>query len=153
MKRGEVWWVEMPPPAGRRPAVLLSRDSAYRVRAAVTVAPITRTIRHLPVEVFLDQSDGMPARCVVNLDDITTLPKILIRQQITALSPGKIQKMENDLCTLVDSNGEKATIHKDGIYKIVEHDKKKQRAMTKDEEKYYKQVWGPKYAKDLTKKS
>jgi hypothetical protein len=39
MKRGEVWWVDMPEPAGRRPAVLLSRDAAYRVRAAITVAP------------------------------------------------------------------------------------------------------------------
>ena len=78
MKRGEVGWVDMPP-AGRRPALLLSRDPAYRVRAAVTVAPITRTIRNIPVEVILDRSDGMPARCVVNLDDFTTLPKILIK--------------------------------------------------------------------------
>jgi mRNA interferase MazF len=72
----------MPPPAGRRPAVLLSRDAAYRVRAAITVAPITRTIRNIPVEVALDRSDGMPAHCVVNLDDITTLPKVLIKQRI-----------------------------------------------------------------------
>ena len=49
MKRGEVWWVDMPAPAGRRPAVLLSRDAAYRVRAAITVAPVTRTIRNIPV--------------------------------------------------------------------------------------------------------
>ena len=66
MKRGEVWWVDMPAPAGRRPAVLLSRNAAYRVRAAITVAPITRTIRNIPVEVILDRSDGMLARCVVN---------------------------------------------------------------------------------------
>ena len=94
MKRGEVWWVEMPAPAGRRPAVLLSRDTAYRVRAAVTVAPVTRTIRSIPVEVLLDQSDGMPARCVVNLDDITTLPKSLIKQRITALTPEKIHQID-----------------------------------------------------------
>ena len=81
MKRGEVWWVDMPPPAGRRPAVLLSRDAAYRVRAAITVAPVTRTIRNIPVEVILDRSDGMPARCVANLDDITTLPKVLIKER------------------------------------------------------------------------
>lgn len=94
MKRGEVWWVEMPAPVGRRPAVLLSRDSAYHVRAAVTVAPITRTIRNIPVEVLLDQSDGMTARCVVNLDDITTLPKSLVKQRITSLSPEKIRKID-----------------------------------------------------------
>lgn len=53
MKRGEVRWIELAPPAGRRPAVRLSRDSAYRVRASATVAPITRTIRHILVEVEL----------------------------------------------------------------------------------------------------
>src|SRR3989304_7717457 len=102
MKRGEVWWVEMPPPAGRRPAVLLSRDSAYRGRAAVTVAPVTRTIRNIPVEVLLDQSDGMPARCVVNLDDITTVPKSLIKQRVTTLSPEKIQKIDEAIRFALD---------------------------------------------------
>lgn len=102
MKRGEVWWVEMPPPAGRRPAVLLSRDSAYRVRAALTVAPVTRTIRNIPVEVLLDQSDGMPTRCVVNLDDITTLPKTLIKERITSLSPEKIHQIEEAIRFALD---------------------------------------------------
>jgi mRNA interferase MazF len=94
MKRGEVWWVEMPPPVGRRPAVLLSRNSAYSVRVAVTVAPVTRTIRNIPVEVLLDRGDGMPARCVVNLDDITTLPKSLVKERVTALSTEKIRKID-----------------------------------------------------------
>lgn len=92
----------MPPPAGRRPAVLLSRDSAYRVRAALTVAPITRTIRNIPVEVLLDQSDGMPTRCVVNLDDITTLPKTLIKERITSLSPEKIHQIEEAIRFALD---------------------------------------------------
>lgn len=34
MKRGEVWWAQLPSPVGRRPVVLLSRDTAYRVRSA-----------------------------------------------------------------------------------------------------------------------
>jgi mRNA interferase MazF len=102
MKRGEVWWVELPAPVGRRPAVLLSRDSAYHVRAAVTVAPITRTIRNIPVEVLLDQGDGMAARCVVNLDDITTLPKSLVKQRITSLSPEKIRKIDEAIRFALD---------------------------------------------------
>ncbi len=95
MNRGEVWWVDMPLPAGRRPAVLLSRNSAYRVRAAVTVAPITRMVRNIPVEVLLGQRDGMPTRCVVNLDDITTIPKLLIKQRITTLSAVRIQEIDD----------------------------------------------------------
>lgn len=82
--------------------MLLSRDSAYRVRAAVTVAPVTRTMRNIPVEVLLDQSDGMPVRCVVNLDDITTLPKALVKQRITALTPEKIQKIDEAIRFALD---------------------------------------------------
>ena len=102
MKRGEVWWDDMPPPAGRRPAVLLSRDAAYRVRAAITVAPVTRTIRKIPVEVSLDRSDGMPVRCVVNLDDITTPPNVLIKQRITALSAEKIHQIDEAIRFALD---------------------------------------------------
>ncbi len=94
MRRGEVWWSQLPPPIGRRPVVLLSRDSAYRVRVAVTVAPVTRTVRDIPVEVALDESDGLPSRCVANLDDIATIPKTLIKRRIAILSPEKMQEVE-----------------------------------------------------------
>ena len=94
MRRGEVWWSHLPPPIGQRPVVLLSRDSAYRVRLAVTVAPVTRTIRNIPVEVALDESDGVPSRCVVNLDDIATIPKTLIKRRIAVLSVEKMQEVE-----------------------------------------------------------
>ena len=82
--------------------MLLSRDTAYRVRAAITVAPVTRTIRNIPVEVSLDRSDGMPAHCVVNLDDITTLPKVLIKQRITALSVEKMRQIDDAIRFALD---------------------------------------------------
>ena len=87
MRRGEVWWAELPPPIGRRPVVLLSRDVAYRVRTSVTVAIITRVARNIPVEVPLGPDDGMPRRCVVNLDDILTIPRARLAERITTLSP------------------------------------------------------------------
>ncbi len=90
MRRGEVWWAELPPPAGRRPVLLLSRDRAYRVRSSVTLAVITRTIREIPVEVPLGPEDGMPAACVVNIDNILTVPKSTLRERITLLSPEKL---------------------------------------------------------------
>jgi mRNA interferase MazF len=48
MRRGEVCWADLPPPANRRPVLLLSRNRAYQVRNAVTVAFLTRTIRDIP---------------------------------------------------------------------------------------------------------
>jgi len=93
MKRGEVWWAQLPSPTGRRPVVLLSRDTAYRVRNAITVAPVTRTIRNIPVEVVLDQTDGLPTRCVVNADNITTIPKSVLTQRIAVLSASRMQQI------------------------------------------------------------
>jgi len=90
MRRDEVWWAELPQPIGRRPVLLLSRDAAYSVRISVTVAIVTRTIRNIPVEVLLEPEDGMPTRCVVNLDDILTVPKSRLTERITTLSPEKM---------------------------------------------------------------
>jgi mRNA interferase MazF len=102
MRRGEVWWGQLPSPIGQRPVVLLSRDSAYRVRAAVTVAPVTRTIRNIPVEVALDERDGLPSRCVANLDDIATIPKTLIKRRIAVLSLEKMQQIEEAIRFALD---------------------------------------------------
>ena len=90
MHRGEVWWANLPPPAGRRPVLLLSRDVAYQVRTSITVGIITRTIRGIPIEVPLDIEDGMPEKCVVNLDDIMTIPKSLLNERITTLHRNKM---------------------------------------------------------------
>ena len=90
MHRGEVWWTELPQPIGKRPVLLLSRDAAYSVRTSVTVAVITRTIRSIPVEVLLAQEDGMPTDCVVNLDNILTIPRSRLSERITTLSPEKM---------------------------------------------------------------
>ena len=102
MHRGEVWWVELPPPAGRRPVLLLSRESAYQVRTSITVAAVTRTVRGIPVEVVLDEEDGMPAKCVVNLDDILTIPKALLSQRITVLSDSRMALVARAIAFALD---------------------------------------------------
>ena len=94
MKRGEVWWAELEPPAGRRPVVLLSRDEAYTVRSLIIIAPLTTRIRNIPAEVPLDIEDGVPHECVANLDTITTIPKDCLRSRITTLNPQKLKEVE-----------------------------------------------------------
>jgi mRNA interferase MazF len=93
MQKGEVWWAELPIPVGRRPVLLLSRDEAYAVRNAVTVAEITTTIRNIPVEVLLDLKDGMPQKCVVNLDTLATIRKDLLKTRITVLKEEKMNQV------------------------------------------------------------
>ncbi len=94
MRRGEIWWAKLDPPAGRRPVVLLSRNEAYTARSLIIVAPVTTRIRHITSEVLLDTEDGLPQKCAANLDIMTTVPKDCLQQRITALSPKKIMELE-----------------------------------------------------------
>jgi mRNA interferase MazF len=80
-----VWWVE-DPDAGRRPFLVLTRQSAIPVLHTLLAAPATRTIRGIPTEVVLDPSDGMPEECALSLDNLDRLEKELFRQRITRLS-------------------------------------------------------------------
>ncbi len=102
MKRGEVWWVAFPAPIGRRPAVLVSRNQAYRVRTAVTVVPLSQTIRNIPVEVPLGPADGIPRKSVANADTLTTIPKALLIEYRTMLSPLKIQAIDRAIKFALD---------------------------------------------------
>ncbi len=97
MRRGEVWWAELPPPVGRRPVVLLSRNAAYRVRELVTVAAVTTRVRGIPSEVPLGAEEGLPRDCAANLDSITTIPKRSLAARVSLLSPSKLAHVERAL--------------------------------------------------------
>ena len=97
MRRGEVWWAELRPPAGPRPVLLLSRDEAYLVRRLVTVAPLTTRIRSIPVEVPLGPEDGLPKACVANLDSLVTIPRARLQRRIALLRPNKLRAVDEAL--------------------------------------------------------
>jgi mRNA interferase MazF len=89
MTRGEIWWASLPVPAGRRPVVLVSRESAYPVRTSVAVAEVSRTIRGIPSEVTLGKRDGLARRCVINTDNLVTIPKAWLDSRIAGLRADK----------------------------------------------------------------
>ncbi len=97
MRRGEVWWANLPAPMGKRPVVLLSRDEAYSIRSAITVAEVTTKVRGIPVEVPLGPEDGLPKKCVVNLDTIATIRKELLIERIALLRREKIEQINNSI--------------------------------------------------------
>jgi mRNA interferase MazF len=95
MQRGEIWWANLDPPAGKRPVILLSRDEAYSIRSLVIIAPITTRIRNIPSEVMLTTADGLPKDCVINLNTITTIDKDSLQSRLTIISPEKLKKVDN----------------------------------------------------------
>jgi mRNA interferase MazF len=97
MKRGEVWWANLPAPAGRRPVALVSRDETYQVRALIIVAPVTTRIRNIPAEVKVGPKDGLPRKCVINCDSLVTIPKARLQSRITTLNPAKVREINHAL--------------------------------------------------------
>ena len=57
---------------------IVTRDAAIELLAAVTCAPITRTIRGIRSEVKIGPDEGLPEICVIACDNLVTIPKSLI---------------------------------------------------------------------------
>jgi mRNA interferase MazF len=91
VNRGDVCWYTFKTPDKRRPVLILTRDSAIGVLNAVTVAPITSTIRSIPTEVILTEADGLPNTCAANLDNLQTVPKSNIGARIARLTSRKMK--------------------------------------------------------------
>jgi mRNA interferase MazF len=92
VSRGDVCWVEAPDEK-RRPALVLTRNVAIPVMGDVTVAYLTRTIRDIPTEVRLGTEDGLPAECVISLDNVRTVSRGLLTAPITSLSGPRMHEV------------------------------------------------------------
>jgi len=98
VKRGDVYWLELPDER-RRPVCVLTREAALPVLRNVTVALVTRTVRDIPTEVPLtERNDGMPADCAISLDNLRTIPKAMLTERIASLSGTQM----HEVCTALD---------------------------------------------------
>jgi mRNA interferase MazF len=91
--RGEVRLYRFAPPDKERPVVVLTRNSALEYLAAVTVAPITSTIRGVPSEVVLGSEDGMKSPCAVNLHNLVTVPRERLGRRVAELSAPRMREI------------------------------------------------------------
>lgn len=85
--QGEIWWADLPAPAGRRPVLVLTRTAAL---PHLSNATITRTRRGLRAEVDLTRADGVPTDCTVSLENILTIPQGALRRRIATLGAAKL---------------------------------------------------------------
>ena len=103
--RGEVWWCELPE-VGRRPVVVLSRDTAIpRLRRAL-IGPCTTTIRGIPSEVRLEPTeDPIPRMSVVNLDSIESVSIGTLVERVGRLSDERMGQICDALDVAVACKG------------------------------------------------
>lgn len=94
MNQFEIWWADLPKPAGRRPVLLLSRPSAYAYLHKFIVAEITTTIRSIPLEVAVGNREGLTPHSVVNCDNLRTIAKSALVKKLGRLSPSRFAEVK-----------------------------------------------------------
>jgi mRNA interferase MazF len=97
VRRGEVWWADLPAPIGSRPVVLVSRQDAYDVRDFLLVVPVTTRVRQIPAEVALGASQGVRTGSVANCDAVQQVPKTSLKRQAGALTGSTLHELDTAL--------------------------------------------------------
>ena len=98
MRSREVHWADLPPPYGRRPVCVLTRNAALPVLKGVTVAPITTIIREIASEVPVGRDEGLAHQSVINCDNLITISgRRIDTEPVGTLSYAKCQQLDRAL--------------------------------------------------------
>ncbi len=108
IRRGEVWWAELPEPSAsepgyRRPVLVVSNDAFNRSRIRTIVAATLTTNLDLArapgnVAVAAEES-GLPQDSVVNVSQVLTLDKSFLTERAGALGTRALLAVDDGLRT------------------------------------------------------
>ena len=96
VSQGEIWWVDLPDPAGsgpgfRRPVVIVQGDHLNRSRIATVVCvPLTSNLAwaRAPGNVLLPaRTTGLPKDSVANVSQIVALDRSLLTERPRRVGP------------------------------------------------------------------
>lgn len=102
MQRGDIWWANLPEPAGsgpgyRRPVLVLQSDAFNQSRIrTVVVLVITKNLElaKAPGNVLISaRASGLDVNSVVNVSQILTLDKSLLTEYVSSIPPAKMAKI------------------------------------------------------------
>ena len=100
ISQGEVWWADLPAPAGsgpglRRPVVVVQGDALNRSRISTVVCvPLTSNLKwaSAPGNVSLPaRLTGLPKDSVANVSQIVTVDKVFLTARVGRLPHAKLQ--------------------------------------------------------------
>ena len=106
MKRGEVWWADLPDPAGsepgyRRPVLVIQTDAFNRSRIRTIIAAAMTSnvsLAAAPGNVSLTKrSVGLNRASVVNVSQIVTLDKRFLTERVGRLPESKLRQVEDGI--------------------------------------------------------
>lgn len=97
--QGDIFWAEAE--NKRRPVLVVTRSEAIPVLNWLVVAPLTRTIRHIPTEIALDRRHGLPEPCVASFDLLQPIRGAFLTERLGSLGPDR-QEICRALAALAD---------------------------------------------------
>lgn len=106
VERGEIWWSELHDPVGSGPgydrAVLIIQSEFFNESSITTVivAIITTNmdLAEMPGNISLTQRvSGLPKESVVNITQLFTIDKRLLKERVGTLPARKMQQIDTSL--------------------------------------------------------
>ena len=97
MNRGDIWQIDLGEPAGRRPALVLTRQGVIAHVNKVTVAEITSRGKGYPTEVAIGQKANLPRESYVQLDNVQTVAKTRFVKYLGTLDPATMRTVGRKL--------------------------------------------------------
>lgn len=92
MTRGEIWFAEVG--RKRRPVLVITRSEVIEVRALVTVAEVTTSIRDIASEVEFDhEAAGLERPSVINCDGLHTIPQASLTTYAGSVSEETMERV------------------------------------------------------------
>jgi mRNA interferase MazF len=87
--QGDIWWAETEDK--RRPVLVVTRTEVIPVLDWIVVAPITRSIRGIPTEIYLDTGEGLDIPCVASFDNLQPIRKSFMTEIVGSLPQRRYQ--------------------------------------------------------------
>jgi len=106
MFRGEIWWAGLPRPKGsepgfKRPLLIVQSDDFNRSRISTVVAAVITSNMRLslaPGNVALPKkATGLPRKSVVNVSQLVTIDKSLLKEKVGELLPELMREVESGI--------------------------------------------------------
>jgi len=113
VRRGEIYYADLNPvvgseQGGTRPVLVVQNDVGNRHSPTVIIAAITSKLDKpgLPTHIMLDAGElGLAKNSVILTEQIRTIDKKRLREQVTTLGPDIMSKVDNALKISIGVDG------------------------------------------------
>ena len=90
-EQGEIWWAEAEDK--RRPVLVVTRSEAVPVLHGIVVAPVNRTLRNIPTEIALGESEGLRGESAASFDNLQRIGRSSL-----AARAGDLGQRRGEIC-------------------------------------------------------